>query len=167
MAIISIPTSPAQTTPTPFPTPAITPSATATPRLGPPQAIYSPYPEYDADWNKKGLQGKCFVRLTIDPTTGITTGVKIEKSSGSKELDGAALAACSNWRFKPWSYPQLTIPFEFRPAKTTITSSSPARYTAKPGTSKTAPAPNHNLYYLIIPIAILAFVLGALMRRRR
>ena len=95
MAIASILTSRAQTPPTPT----TTPSVSGTPRLGPPQAIYSPYPEYDTDWNKRGLQGKCIVRFTIDPTTGITTGVKIEKSSGSKELDGAALAACSTWRF--------------------------------------------------------------------
>jgi hypothetical protein len=73
MAIASILTSPAQTPPTPFPTPTTTPSVSGTPRLGPPQAIYSPYPEYDTDWNKKGLQGKCIVRFTIDPTTGITT----------------------------------------------------------------------------------------------
>jgi len=166
MAIASILTSRAQTPPTPFPTPTTTPSVNGTPRLGPPQAIYSPYPEYDTDWNKKGLQGKCIVRFTIDPTTGITTGVKIEKSSGSKELDGAALAACSIWRFKPWSYPQLTIPFEFRPSKSTPTSPPSAPYIAKPVASKPAAAPAHNLFYLI-PIAILAFAGVALMRRRR
>ena len=166
MAVASILTSRAQTPPTPFPTPTTTPSVSGTPRLGPPQAIYSPYPEYDTDWSKKGLQGKCIVRFTIDPTTGITTGVKIEKSSGSKELDGAALAACSTWRFKPWSYPQLTIPFEFRPSKSPATSPPSAPYTAKPVASKPALAPTHILYYLI-PVAILAFAVGALMRRRR
>jgi hypothetical protein len=71
------------------PTPSPSVSATATPRLGPPQPIYSPYPEYESDWAKKGLQGKCIVRLSIDPSTGTTTGVRIIKSTGNNELDGA------------------------------------------------------------------------------
>jgi hypothetical protein len=67
----------------------------------------------------------------------------------------------------PGVIPKLTIPFEFRPAKATTTAPPSARYNVKPGASKPAPAQAHNVYYLIIPIAILAFVVGALMRRRR
>jgi TonB family protein len=136
-------------------------------RLGPPQPIYSPYPEYESDWAKKGLQGKCIVRLSIDPSTGTTTGVRIIKSTGNNELDGAALAACSRWRFKPWSYQQLEIPFEFRaPLATKPTGRVPTApvYAAKPPAPK--PAPAHNLYY-VVPIAIIVFFIGAALRRRR
>ena len=53
-------------------------------------------------------------KVAIDKETGKVTGAQMLESTGSKLLDGAALQAYSQWRFKPGSVRQLKIPIEFR-----------------------------------------------------
>ncbi len=85
----------------------------ASPSVALPQAIYSPQPVYRPEWAKQGLAGKGVVLVTIDPKTGSVAGVRMLQSTGNKQLDGAALQAYSQWRFKPGSVPQVKMPIEF------------------------------------------------------
>jgi len=82
-------------------------------RPQPPKAIYTPQPVYRPEWAKQRLAGKGVVLVTIDQQTGKVAGVRIEQSTGNKQLDGAALEAYSQWRFQPGTGSQVKIPFEF------------------------------------------------------
>ena len=94
----------------------------------PPRAVYTPKPEYRAEWAKQGLTGKGVVLVTIDKQTGNVTGARMLTSTGNQQLDGAALQAYSQWRFDPRTVAvsQLKIPIEFarrpapQPAKHTL-----------------------------------------------
>jgi TonB family protein len=79
----------------------------------PPKAIYTPKPVYRPEWAKQGLTGKGVVLVTIDQQTGKVTGARMLESTGSKQLDGAALEAYSQWRFQPGTGSQVKIPIEF------------------------------------------------------
>src|SRR5438477_7618649 len=82
----------------------------ASPSIALPQAIYSPQPVYRPEWAKQGLDGKGVVLVTIDSKTGKVAGVQMLQSTGNKQLDGAALQAYSQWRFKPSSVSQVKMP---------------------------------------------------------
>jgi len=79
----------------------------------PPKAIYTPQPVYRPEWTKQGLAGKGEVLVTIDQQTGKVAGVRMLKSTGNKQLDGAALEAYSQWRFQPGTGSAVKIPIEF------------------------------------------------------
>lgn len=79
----------------------------------PPKAIYTPQPVYRPEWAKQGLAGKGEALVTIDQQTGKVTGVRMSKSTGNTQLDGAALAAYLQWRFQPGTGSQVKIPIEF------------------------------------------------------
>ena len=82
-----------------------------------PQAIYTPMPVYRPEWAKQKLTGKGVVLITIDKETGKVTGARMLESTGNQLLDGAALQAYSQWRFKPGTVgTQLKMPIEFRNA---------------------------------------------------
>jgi TonB family protein len=84
-------------------------------RINAPKAIFTPRPEYRADWAKQGLTGKGVVLVTIDKQTGRVVGAQMLQSTGNKQLDGSALEAYSRWRFDPGTVTvsQLKIPIEF------------------------------------------------------
>ena len=82
-------------------------------RQRPPKAIYAPTLVYRAEWAKQGLARKGVVLVTIDPRTGKVTGARMLTSTGTKQLDGAALETYSKWRFQPGSVPQVKMPIEF------------------------------------------------------
>src|SRR5689334_24293074 len=86
----------------------------ASPSVSLPVATYTPQPIYRPEWAKQGLAGKGVVLVTIDPKTGNVAGVKMLQSTGNQQLDGAALQAYSQWRFKPGSVPQVKMPIEFK-----------------------------------------------------
>ena len=118
----------------------------------PPRAIYTPAPTYRAEWAKQGLTGKGVVLVTIDKQTGKVTGARMLTSTGSQQLDGAALQAYSQWRFDPRTVAvsQLKIPIEFakRPAPQPVKHALPQPIT------------------LLIILAIAGAVIGFLSRRR-
>ena len=66
-----------------------------------PEAIYTPMPVYRPEWAKQRLTGKGVVLVTIDEGSGKVAGARMLESTGSQLLDGAALQAYSQWRFKP------------------------------------------------------------------
>src|SRR5262245_10875331 len=119
-----------------------------------PQAVFTPRPIYRPEWAKQGLTGKGVVLITIDKETGKVTGAKMSESTGNQLLDGAALQAYSQWRFKPGSsVSQLKMPIEF--------SSRPP-----PGqASRHAVPPPRVLYPILILVGLAVGML--LMRSRR
>src|SRR4030095_14314698 len=120
----------------------------------PPRAVYTPKPEYRAEWAKQGLTGKGVVLVTIDKQTGNVTGVRMLTSTGNQQLDGAALQAYSLWRFDPRTVAvsQLKIPIEF--AK---------RPTPQPA-KRNLPQPV--VLLVILAIAVAGAAIGFLRRRR-
>jgi TonB family protein len=126
-----------------------------TPAAGgqPPKAIYTPRPVYRPEWAKQGLAGKGVVLVTIDQQTGKVTGVRMLESTGSKQLDGAALEAYSQWRFQPGTGSQVKIPIEF------------ATRPKPPAPKGTAPQPAI-LYPLLILLGFGVAVIAMRTRRR-
>ena len=122
-----------------------------TPPIARPEAVYTPAPVYRPEWAKQGLAGKGMVQVTIDPKTGSVTGAKMIESTGNQLLDGAALQAYSQWRFKPGSVSQLRIPIEFRKGP-------------PPGQPAGKKPPQPMIYILLI---LVGFALATFMRRRR
>lgn len=114
-------------------------------------AIYTPSPVYRPEWARQGLTGKGVVLVTIDKETGKVTGARMLQSTGSQLLDGAALQAYSQWRFKPGSVTQLKMPIEFKNRPPIPTS-----------THRTPPA---LVYALVIFLGVAAAMM--LARRRR
>jgi TonB family protein len=118
----------------------------------PPRAVYTPKPQYRAEWAKQGLTGKGVVLVTIDKQTGNVAGVRMLTSTGNQQLDGAALQAYSLWRFDPRTVAvsQLKIPIEF--AK---------RPTPQPA-KRNLPQP----VVLLVILAIAMAAIGFFKRRR-
>src|SRR4051812_20805499 len=130
------------------------PAQSVTPTISqPPQAIYTLAPVYRPEWAKQGLAGKGVVLVTIDTQTGKVTGARMQESTGSPLLDGSALQAYSQWRFKPGSVSQLRMPIEFRKGLAP----------GQPRPTQKMPQPA-----LIYPALILAgFILATMIARRR
>jgi TonB family protein len=117
-----------------------------------PRAIYMPQPVYRAEWTKQRLTGKGVVLVNIDRQTGNVTGARMLTSTGSQQLDGAALQAYSQWRFDPRTVAvsQLKIPIEFANRQ-------------KPQPAKRSlPKP----VIILIVLAIAGAAVGILRRRR-
>jgi TonB family protein len=127
----------------------ISPSTSAAPL----KAIYTPKPVYRPEWAKQGLTGKGVVIVTVDKETGRVTGARMLQSTGSKQLDGAALEAYSQWRFQPGTVSQVKIPIEFK--------SRPQPQAAKRTLSKPV-----ILYPLLILLGFAVAVMAMRTRRR-
>ena len=78
-------------------------------------ATYWFTPEYPRSARENGLTGKGVAIVKIDPESGYVTSAWILKSTGHKILDGAALFAFRQWRFKPRTVTTLEIPVQFTP----------------------------------------------------
>lgn len=80
-----------------------------------------PAPEYPRSALRNRESGTVLVRVDVD-TNGMPTEVVLEKKSGSRDLDRAALDALKKWRFQPAQRNgqavagSLVIPIEFKPA---------------------------------------------------
>jgi TonB family protein len=113
-----------------------------------PKAIYTPQPVYRPEWAKQGLAGKGEVLVTIDQQSGKVAGVRMLRSTGNKQLDGAALEAYSQWRFQPGTGLQVKIPIEFATRPKAPPSKKPA----------TQPAILYSLLILAgVGLAVIAF----------
>jgi len=62
--------------------------------------LNNPLPQYPAVALRQGWQGTVQVRVLVLPD-GRPGSIKLEKTSGKKVLDDAALAAVQSWRFVP------------------------------------------------------------------
>ncbi|MBO0694640.1 MAG: TonB family protein [Verrucomicrobia bacterium] len=76
-------------------------------------AIYAPRPNYPKDAQGYRPRGSGVVVMEVDKKTGLVKSAKMEKSTGHKLLDDAALQAFSKWRFKPGSISRIHCPITF------------------------------------------------------
>jgi protein TonB len=108
------------------PRPPMAAPAPAAPRPGTPvatsqpQPIASPAPRYPAVALRRGDRGTVLVRAQIG-VDGVPSEVTVGRSSGSRELDRAAVEAVRKWRFRPAMSGELPvsasvqIPINFQP----------------------------------------------------
>jgi TonB family protein len=77
-------------------------------------AIYAPRPEYPLSVRKQHKSGAGVFVLNLDSNTGNVTSVKVQKSTGVKELDESVVKTFSQWRFKPHlNFTKVNIPIAF------------------------------------------------------
>jgi TonB family protein len=79
-----------------------------------PVALYAPPPKYPKDaqgYYPPASSG--MVAMEVDKKTGLVKSVRMEKSTGNRLLDDAALQAFSQWRFKPDTASRIRIPITF------------------------------------------------------
>jgi TonB family protein len=82
-------------------------------RKGKALALYAPPPKYPKDAEGRHPTGSGIVVMEIDQQTGWVKSAKMEKSTGNKLLDDAALQAFSHWRFRPSTPRRVHSPITF------------------------------------------------------
>jgi TonB family protein len=75
--------------------------------------------EYPAEARQRHLEGRGIVVGAVDFETGKVTLVRMEKSTGHKILDDAALRSFRQWRFKPRLIKQFRTPVTYEMANRT------------------------------------------------
>ena len=75
--------------------------------------IFAPQPEYPLEARKKHLKGDGMLLLHIDMPSGNVTSVDVEKSTGHKILDDAAVRSFLRWRFRPGTYEKVWVPIHY------------------------------------------------------
>ena len=55
-------------------------------------------PKYPPEENRRGVEGTCVLIVSIDASGGVLD-VQVERSSGNRNLDRAAVQAARRWRF--------------------------------------------------------------------
>jgi protein TonB len=76
-------------------------------------ALKAPAPVYPVECRARRITGSGIVLATVNTTTGRVIGARMLKSTGNRLLDGSALEALSQWRFKPGTVSQVEIPITF------------------------------------------------------
>jgi protein TonB len=71
-------------------------------------------PNYPTDAQGRHPTGTGVVLILVDRRTGSVTSVAMEKTTGYKILDDAALQAFSRWRFKPGTVSKIYMPITFK-----------------------------------------------------
>ncbi len=81
--------------------------------------LNNPAPYYPQSAKRKGIQGKVLLNVVVK-TDGSAASVQISRSSGSNELDEAALDAVKQWKFIPakskgqFVQASVIVPVEFK-----------------------------------------------------
>ena len=76
--------------------------------------IYAPKPEYPPEARAHNIGGSGLYVLHLNRKTGTVKFVTIEKSTGSKLLDNAAIDCLKRWRFvRNIDAPMVKVPFTF------------------------------------------------------
>ena len=70
-------------------------------------------PEYPFEARRSGITGHGILFGQVDYKAGTVIFVKMEKSTGSRILDDAALSAFRQWRFKPGTTRQFRVPINY------------------------------------------------------
>jgi TonB family protein len=76
--------------------------------------ISSPSPQYPTSARNARTRGSGVFLLHVRKQTGDVTRVEVAKSTGSKDLDAAAVSALRRWRLRPRTdYDGLIVPVTF------------------------------------------------------
>ena len=76
--------------------------------------IFAPKPRYPTDEYGRHLTGSGVVLMEVDTETGQVISARMEKSTGHKILDDAAIEAFRKWRFMPRRTPkEVRAPIAF------------------------------------------------------
>ncbi|HEX8679299.1 MAG TPA: energy transducer TonB [Chthoniobacterales bacterium] len=70
-------------------------------------------PEYPFEARRSRITGKGILVGEVDLKSGVVTSVRMEKSTGSRILDQAALSAFRQWRFKPGKVSRFRTPINY------------------------------------------------------
>ena len=76
--------------------------------LKPEWAVYTPDPAYPHVAWLNGWQGTGVFVMRIQIKSGLVKEVHVQRSTGHKDLDAAAISALKQWRFKPNVLPPIT-----------------------------------------------------------
>jgi protein TonB len=76
-------------------------------------AVNAPRPQYPYEARSRKITGSGVCVVTVDPGSGSVTSAEMTQSIGSPILDGAALSAFRQWRFRPGTVSQVKIPITF------------------------------------------------------
>ena len=80
-------------------------------------AVKVVHPEYPYEARRSHIEGHGVLVAEVDYNTGKVTSVKMEKSTGSRILDQAALSAFIQWQFKPKTVRQFRTPINYEMAR--------------------------------------------------
>lgn len=70
-------------------------------------------PNYPMEARSRHQSGSGIFILHVDPKTGKVASVTVQKSTGYKLLDDAAVTACTHWSFKPNTVTDVRLPITF------------------------------------------------------
>jgi TonB family protein len=77
-------------------------------------ATYAPLPEYPAEARARNLEGDGMFLLHLDQKKGTVRSVSVEKSTGYRLLDNAAIDSLKRWKFiRNIDVPMVKVPFTF------------------------------------------------------
>jgi TonB family protein len=74
---------------------------------------YAPRPVYPYEARRQRIIGSGIALLTVDPTRGNVTDVRMTQSCGNAILDHATLDTLRRWRFKPSSALSVEVPITY------------------------------------------------------
>jgi TonB family protein len=78
------------------------------------KCIYAPLPEYPAEARARNLEGDGMFVLHLDQKKGTVMYVTVEKSTGYRVLDNAAIDSLKRWKFiRNIDVPMVKVPFTF------------------------------------------------------
>jgi TonB family protein len=75
--------------------------------------MYAPRPVYPYEARRQRIIGSGIALLTVDPTGGNVTSVRMRQSCGNVILDNATLDTLRRWRFKPGSALGVEVPITY------------------------------------------------------
>jgi TonB family protein len=75
--------------------------------------LYQVPPSYPLVARQRHFTGRGILAGQVDVKTGYVTSVRMEKSTGYKVLDDAALNAFGQWRFKPGTIRKFRTPISY------------------------------------------------------
>jgi TonB family protein len=75
--------------------------------------MYAPRPVYPYEARRQRIVGSGIALLTVDPTVGNVTGVRMKQTCGNIILDKTTLDALRRWRFKPGSALSVEVPITY------------------------------------------------------
>ncbi len=75
--------------------------------------MYAPRPVYPYEARRQQIVGSGIALLSVDPTGGNVTGVRMTQGCGNIILDNATLDTLRRWRFKPGSAVSVEVPITY------------------------------------------------------